>query len=99
MPGPSVTVVCSFVFRPSISPEHTLGERRSFASSLVPRQGRRPLPLPPAQESELLEQMDVLLVLEQGAMQWRDQFLGVALAQRLRRNVLIEQKLEPVEQL
>src|ERR1700722_19855827 len=56
------------------------------------------LPLPAAQEGQLLEQVYVLLVLEQCAVQRRDQFLDVALAQRLGRNVLIEQKLEPVEE-
>ena len=35
----------------------------------------RPLPLPPAQERELLEQMHVLLVLEERAVQGRDQLL------------------------
>src|ERR1700728_2867045 len=57
------------------------------------------LALAPAQKCDPLEQMHVLLVLEQRAVQRRDQFLGVALAQRLWRNVLVEQKLEPVEQL
>ena len=77
---------------------------RAHPSSGVPaklslKNGGGRLPLAAAEEGELLEQMHVLLVLEQGAMQRRDQFLGVALAQCLRRNVLIEQQLEPVEEL
>src|SRR5579863_8926585 len=75
---------------------------QSGLSELRSRQGerakRRSLPLPPAQESELLEQVHVLLVLEQCAVQGRDQLFRLALAQGFGGDVLIEQKLEPVEQ-
>src|ERR1700729_4560716 len=70
-----------------------------IASNRKLRQKRCLLALAPAQKCDPLEQMHVLLVLEQRAVQRRDQFLGVALAQGLWRNVLVEQKLEPVEQL
>src|ERR1700722_12185360 len=99
MSGPSVTVVCSYV---SSSVYHRTGLSASAGrpeSNLKLTQDHRPLPLAPAQKRHPLEQMHVLLVLEQRAVQRRDQFLGVALAQRLWRNVLVEQKLEPVEQL
>ena len=43
--------------------------------------------------------MHVLLVLEQRAVQGRNQLLGVALAQSLWGYVLVEQELQPVEQL
>src|SRR5580704_3459760 len=77
-----------------------LAVRRVLVDRLESRTetGGRPLPLAAAQKGEPLEQMHVLLVLEQGAVQRRDEFLGVALAQRFWRDVLIEQKLEPVEQ-
>src|SRR5262249_55038762 len=55
--------------------------------------------LAPAQERQPLEQMHVLLVLEQRAVQRRDQLARVALAQLLRPDVLVEQQLQPVEQL
>src|ERR1700734_1035808 len=70
-----------------------------IASNRKLRQKRGLLALAPAQKCDPLEQMHILLVLEQRAVQRRDQFLGVTLAQRLWRNVLIQQKLEPVEQL
>ena len=61
---------------------------RARARKLAPRRGSRRFnadglrsPFPAAQEGELLEQVHVLLVLEQGAVQRRDQLLGVALAQ------------------
>src|SRR3984885_5127402 len=99
MPGPSVTAIRSFVSGTSISPDGALGEHWSIASNPKLRRKRPSLPFPAAQEGELLKQVHVLLVLEQCAVQRRDQFLGVALAQRLWRDVLVEQKLEPVEQL
>ena len=45
----------------------------------------------PVEEHELLEQVHVLLVLEQRAMQHRDQLLRIVTAQRFGRNVLGEQ--------
>src|SRR3954464_13767068 len=56
-------------------------------------------PLPPGHEGELLEQVDVLLVLEEGAVQRRDELPRIALAQLLGTDVLGEQELEPIEEL
>src|SRR4051812_41995700 len=53
---------------------------------------------PPAQERQPLEQMHVLLVLQERAMQRRDQFPRIALAQHFRRHVLVQQELQPVQQ-
>ena len=65
--------------------------------SFLPAAARfRLLPLPPAQEHELLKQAPVLLALEQRAVQRLDQLLGLALAQRLGGHVLVEQELQPV---
>src|SRR5439155_17481145 len=50
-------------------------------------------------EHQALEQMHVLLVLEQRAVQGRDDRLAVLRAQRVWRNVLGEQQLQPVEEL
>src|SRR5882762_1752280 len=50
-------------------------------------------------EDEALEQVDVLLVLEQRAVQRRDDGLAVLGSQGVGRNVLGEQELQPVEQL
>src|SRR6185437_5323344 len=50
-------------------------------------------------EHDALEQVHVLLVLEQRAVQRRQERLAVAAVQRLGRNVLGEQQLEPVEEL
>ena len=50
-------------------------------------------------ERDALEQVHVLLVLEQRAVQRRDQHLLVGALQRLGRNVLGEQQLQPVEEL
>src|ERR1700723_774317 len=86
-------------FRFSLSLDWPLGERWSSRSNRNPRQERRSRPLAPAQKCDPLEKVHILLVLEQGAVQRRDELLGVALAERLWRNVLIEQKLEPIEQL
>src|SRR3954470_22310963 len=55
--------------------------------------------LPPRHESQPLEQMHVLLVLEQRAVQRRDELLGILGAQRVGRHVLDHQELQPVEQL
>ena len=43
--------------------------------------------------------MHVLLVLEEGAVQRRDQLSGIALAQGLGLDILVEEQLDPVEQL
>src|SRR4051794_19883556 len=50
-------------------------------------------------EDELLEEVDVLLVLEQRAVERRDGGLVALAPQGLRRDVLGEQQLQPVEQL
>src|ERR1051326_3744200 len=62
----------------------------------VPRSRR--LHFPPAQEGQPLEQMHVLLVLQQRAVQRRDKFSRIAFAQRFRRHVLVEQQFQPVQQ-
>ena len=51
------------------------------------------------QEGEALEQVHVLLVLEQGAVERGDGLAHVLAAQRLGRDVLRDQQLDPVEQL
>src|SRR5882724_1102959 len=50
-------------------------------------------------EDQALEQVHVLLVLEQGAVQRRDDGLAVLRAQRVGRDVLGEEELQPVEEL
>src|SRR2546425_13294076 len=50
-------------------------------------------------EDEALEQVDILFVLEQGAVQRRDDGLAVLGSQGVGRNVLGEQELQPIEQL
>src|SRR5713101_13122 len=50
-------------------------------------------------EDEALEQVDILIVLEQGAVQRRDDGLAVFGSQGVGRNVLGEQELQPIEQL
>src|SRR5580704_17034025 len=55
--------------------------------------------LAPCHERQPFEQVHILLVLDQRAVQRRDEFLRIALAQRLDRDVLDHQELEPVEQL
>src|SRR5690349_3647907 len=55
--------------------------------------------LGPRHEHQPLEEMHVLLVLEQRAVQGRDEGLAVLRVQRLGRDVLGEKELEPVEQL
>ena len=52
-----------------------------------------------AEERQPLEQMHVLLVLQQRAVQRRDQLARVALPEHFRRHVLVEQQLQPVQQL
>src|SRR5207253_3442979 len=51
------------------------------------------------QKRQALEQMHVLFILQQGAVQGRDQLCRVACPQHLGGNVLDEQELDPVEQL
>ena len=55
--------------------------------------------LPPVQEGQPLEQVHVLLVLQQRAIQRRDGGLGVLRPQHLGRQVLDHQQLQPVQQL
>src|SRR5450755_2858620 len=57
------------------------------------------LPVVTLHEDELLEQRHVLLVLQQGADQGRHGDLVVLALQRLERNVLGDQELQPIEQL
>src|SRR5688500_7302602 len=52
----------------------------------------------PVQEDELFEKVHVLLVLQERAVERWNRSLGVVGTQRLGRNVLGEQQLEPVEQ-
>src|SRR5690606_38637282 len=54
--------------------------------------------LAPVQEGQPLEQVDVLLVLQQGAVQGRDQLARRLFAQGLRRDVIDQQQLQPVQQ-
>src|SRR5262249_11486783 len=56
------------------------------------------LSLPAGDEGKPLEQVHVLFVLEQCAVQRRDQLARVTLAQRLGADVLVEEQLDPVEQ-
>src|SRR5687768_5928728 len=56
-------------------------------------------PLAPRYEGQLLEQAYVLLVLQQRAVQRRDELSRVALAQGFGADVLGEKQLEPIEQL
>src|SRR5688572_32663791 len=55
--------------------------------------------LSPRHEGQAFEQMHVLLVLEQRAVQRRNELLGILGAQRVGRHVLDHQELQPVEQL
>ena len=55
--------------------------------------------LSPRHKRQPLEQMHVLLVLEQRAMEGRNELLGIALAQGFRSDVFDHQELEPVEKL
>ena len=73
------------------------GERHRYAAGAqiveeADQHGRaRSAARAPIQEYELLEQVHVLFVLEQRAMQHRDHLLRVVTAQRFGRNVLGEQ--------
>ena len=55
--------------------------------------------LSPCHEGQSLEQMHVLFVLEQRAMQRWDELLRIALAQSLGSDVFRHQQLQPVEKL
>src|ERR1700683_4542428 len=55
--------------------------------------------IPAMQEQQLLEQVHILLVLEQRAVQRRNQLLGVVAAQRVGRYVFRHQELDPIEKL
>ena len=68
---------------------------RTFPTS--PAGDRCSAPLAPRHERQPFEQMHVLLVLEQRAVQRRDQLLGIALAQNLRADVFDHQQLQPVQ--
>src|SRR6188768_1570202 len=50
-------------------------------------------------EDELLEEVHILLVLEERAVERRDRRLRVVAAQGLRRDVFRDQELDPVEEL
>src|SRR5262249_11697757 len=78
----------------TLGPRFRGDERTQFR---IPR--KRLPPLAARQEREPLEQVNVLLVLDKRAVQRGNEFLRVALAQRLGSNVLDEQELEPIEQL
>src|SRR5882672_7891209 len=54
-------------------------------------------PLPPIEERQPLEEMHVLLALEQRAVQRRDELARLLGAQRLGRDVLDHEELQPVE--
>src|SRR5438034_6397827 len=69
---------------------------RGVGEGLGPRSWSSPST--PVQKGEALEQMHVLLVLQQRAVQRRDQLFGVAGAQYLGRDVLDEEQLEPIEE-
>ena len=50
------------------------------------------------EEGQALEELHVLLVLEERAIERRNELAGIALAQRFCRDVVDEQQLDPVEQ-
>src|SRR3972149_8219541 len=56
------------------------------------------LPVMSGHEHQPFEQVHILLVLEQCAMQWRDDGLAVLAAQRVDRDIFGEPQLPPVEQ-
>ena len=97
--GPQVASGCvglEFYTRPSI-----LNSARCWVSRALDPTYNLPAilaSLAPRHECEALEQMHVLLVLEQGAMQRRNELLGIALAQNFRPDVFDHQELEPVQQ-
>src|SRR3954467_13524021 len=81
-----------------------MGTSRTRPRSRVTGSGLRIGRLPcsavvPLHENQLLEQRDVLFVLEQCAHERRYGDLVVLALQRLERDVLGDQELEPVEQL
>src|SRR5580704_16087629 len=55
--------------------------------------------IPAVKEQQLLEQLHVLLVLEQRAIQGRDELLRIVAAQGLGRNVLGHEELDPIQEL
>src|SRR5438067_297894 len=78
---------------------------RNEAGTLAARNSRKKLmntaalaALAAVQKGKPLEQLHILLVFKQCAVQGRDQLFGVARAQHLGRDVLDEQQLDPVEQ-
>src|SRR5262245_27923967 len=77
---------------------HAPGPARG-KSHATPQIAEITLALPPCKERETLEQVHVLLVLQERPVQRRDQLPRVALAQRLGRDVLVQEQLDPVEQL
>src|SRR5690606_22705898 len=68
--------------------------RQNFTREDNPSRRSSDSAFPPRQEGEALEQMDVLLVLQERAVQRRNELLRVALAQHLRRHVLDHQELQ-----
>src|SRR5438876_4733829 len=72
--------------------------RKKFTNIAISSSALLPL-LPTRHEGQALEEMDVLLVLEQRAVQRRDELLGILGAQRVGRHVLDHQQFQPVEQL
>src|SRR5215211_75634 len=56
-------------------------------------------PLAPRREGELLEEMHVLLVLEEGSAQRRDELPRIALTQGIGADILGQKELEPIEEL
>src|SRR5262245_16244228 len=75
-------------WRARASSTRSTGSASAFSAPFAPRHKR-----------QSLEQMYVLLVLDERAVQRRDQLLAVTLAQGLGTDVLDHQELEPVEQL
>src|ERR1700724_3057012 len=55
--------------------------------------------IPAVKKQQLLEQVHVLLVFEQGAIQRRNELLRIVAAQHLGRDVLGHQQLDPVQEL
>src|SRR5450759_1118313 len=66
----------------------------------VPRSKKKNLTsIPAIEKQQLLEQVHILFVLEQRAVQRRNQLLRVVAAQRLGRYILGDQQLDPIQQL
>src|SRR3982075_4357300 len=80
-----------------------VGQSLGMSLTWLPRMWRPRLAarsnLAPAQERQPLEQVHILFVLQQRAVQRRDQLARVTLPQHFRRDVLVEQQFQPVEQL